>query len=100
MIDDGWDSVAGDSDQDQGEAEQEDEAELALHGYLGHEYYRDGEGDEEEIGNDIAGAHGDEVGVARATTRPGVRANLPVVVEGLALGQRCDDHGNQGRHEK
>ena len=44
--------------------------------------------------------HGDELRIALATLRPRVRGDLPVVVEGLALGQGGDDHGDEGDCEE
>lgn len=73
---------------------------LPFHGHGGAEYDWDGEDDEEEVGDDVACAHGDELGVPLATLRSGVRYHLPIVGEGATFGESCDDDADEGEHQE
>lgn len=59
-----------------------------------------GEGDEEQVGDDIAGPHRDELRVALTTFGSGVWHDLPVMVERLAFGQGSNDDGDEGHSEE
>lgn len=55
-----------------------------------------GENDEHQVGENVAGGHGDELDVALATLTAGVRQDLPVMFKGIALGKIANDDGDEG----
>ena len=98
--DDGRYPVAGNGHQNERESEEQRQGDLAARGHGGQLDDGDGEHDQEQVSDDVASPHGDELRIALATLRPRVRGDLPVVVEGLALGQGGDDHGDEGDCEE
>ena len=90
----------GNGDHDQRQGQEERERDLLLPRHAGSEDDGDGESDEQQIGNDVAGAHGDEIGVTGAAFGSRIGDDLPVVVEGLTLGQRGYHDGHEGRGEE
>ena len=73
---------------------------LPFHGHGGAEDDWDGEDDEEEIGDYVACAHGDELSVPLATLRSGIGDHLPIMVERATLRKSCDHDANEGEHKK
>lgn len=57
------------------------------------------ESDEKEICNNVAGPHGHELSCPLPTLGSWIGDDLPVVNEGLTLGEGCDDHGDE-RHDQ
>jgi hypothetical protein len=90
------DAVEGDGYHYEGEGEEEDELDFAFGGVLAAEDDGDGEEDEEEVGDDVAHGHGEELGVPLTALTAGVREDLPVVGKGAALGEVADDDGDEG----
>lgn len=66
---------------------------------MGADDHGDGEENEEEVGDDVADGHGDELGVALAALTSRVRKDLPVHVEGPAFDEVGDDDGDEGGDE-
>lgn len=97
--DDLRDAVDGDSDHNKTETEEEDQLNLALGRHLAAEDDRDGDEDEEQVRDDVADGHGEELRVPLAALAAGVGEDLPVVGEGLALGEVADDDGDEGSDE-
>ena len=93
--DDLRDAVDGDGDDDEAEGEEEHELDLALGRHLAAEDDGDGDEDEEQVRDDVADGHGQELRVPLATLAAGVGEDLPVVGEGSALGQVADDDGDE-----
>lgn len=66
------DAVDGHADDAKGKGEEQDQLDLAGQAHLGTDDHGDGEEDEEEVGNNIADGHGNELGVALAALGPRV----------------------------
>ena len=58
------------------------------------------EGDEQDVGNDISRAHGDQLRVVLSTLRTRIGHDLPVVAKRLTLGKSGDDNCNESCYEK
>lgn len=93
------DAVDGDADDAKGEGEEQDQLELAGQAHLGADNHRDGEENEEKVGNDIADGHGEELDVALAALTSRVRKNSRVHAEGPAFDDVGDDDGDEGGDE-
>lgn len=94
--DDVGDAVERDAHNGEAEGEEEHELDLALDLHVAAQEDGDGEDDEHEVGEDVAGGHGDELDVALAALAAGIGEDLPVVVEGPALDEVADDDGDEG----
>lgn len=92
-------TVQRDADGEQCQTEEQDEQDLALPRDLRGHNDGDGEGDEQQVGEDVAAAHDEHLREALATFAARVGNHLPVVREGLALDQVGDDDGDKGCHE-
>lgn len=79
MVDDVGHAHACNDYKGDGEAEQADEGEFALERDLRTQDDGDGKGDEEDIGNHVGGAHGDELCIALSALRAGVWHDLPIL---------------------
>lgn len=53
------------------------------------------EANDQEVGNDVARTHSDELGIAFPAFRSWVWDYLPVVAERLAFGESCDDNSDE-----
>ena len=71
---------------------------LRIHGRF--EDNRYWEANDQEIGNDIARTHGDELSIAFPAFRSWVWDNLPVMAERLAFGESCDDDSDECNGEE
>lgn len=60
----------------------------------------DWKGNEEQVGDDVAGAHSNELRIALTTLGPRVWHDLPVVGEGLAFCQGSDYDGSESDGEE
>ena len=54
-----------------------------------------GKTNEDNVSDYIAGAHRDELSDALSAHRARIWNDLPVMIEWLALGQSCDDYGEE-----
>lgn len=98
-LDDARNTVQSDADGEKAETEEQNEQDLALAGDLSRQNDRDGEGDEDKVGDDVAGAHGDHLSKALATFTAWVGLDLPVVRKRLTFGKVADDGGDEGDNE-
>lgn len=92
-------SVDGDCHNGQAERKQDEELELPAKLHVALDNDGDGEDDEHQVGEDVAGGHCDELDIALATLTTRVRQDLPVVSEGVAFGEIADDDGDEGEAE-
>lgn len=96
MRDDRRYPVTGDGHQYQRKGEQKGQRDLATSRHGRQMDDGDGEHDQEQVSDNVACPHGDELRIALTTLRPWIRGDLPVVVKGLALRQGRDEHGDEG----
>lgn len=89
-------SVDGDCHNGQAERKQDEELELPAKLHVALDNDGDGEDDEHQVGEDVAGGHCDELDIALATLTTRVRQDLPVVSEGVAFGEIANDDGDEG----
>lgn len=68
------------------------------HGRHNHNGY--GKSNQKQIRDNIASAHSDELRITLSTFGPGIRHDLPVVVERLTFGKRRNDHACEGNEEE
>ena len=67
---------------------------LCIHGRF--EDYGYGEANNQEIGDDVARTHSNELSVAFPAFRTWIGEYLPIVVERLTFGKSCDDNSDKG----
>jgi hypothetical protein len=60
---------------------------------------RDGEYNEQQVGEDVAGGQGDELDEALTTLTARVRQDLPVMLKRVALDEIANDDGDEGEAE-
>lgn len=89
-------AVDGDGDQDEGKTEQQDQGNFAFGGHVRLEHDGYGKGNQKQVGDDVAGAHGDELGVSLTTLCARVGQYLPVMIKGLAFGKSGNDDRGKG----
>ncbi len=64
------------------------------------QYYRDREGNQKNIGSDIARTHGDELRITLTTFCSRVWSYLPVFEEWLTFSKSRDYHGDEGHNKE
>ena len=69
---------------------------LPLEGHVGFEDDGNGEADEDDVGDDIACGHCNELRYSLSAHRARVWNDLPVMVEWLAFGQSRNDDCDEG----
>lgn len=96
----GRDSVSGDGDENGRQEEQRDQGYLFRNAHGGLPDQRDGEDDQNQVGNHVADAHDNELHQAFATFGAGIRHDLPIMIERLTFGEGSDNDANIGDNEE
>lgn len=99
LLDNAGGAVDGDADNAQAQREEEDKLDLAFDGLVAEEDDWNREEDEQEVRDDVAHGHGQQLGKALSTVAARVGIDSPVVGEGLALSQVADHDGDKGGYE-
>ena len=100
MRDDRFDTVTRDANEDERKTKEEDQGQLAFEVHVRSHDNRDRKDDEDEIGDDVGRAHGEELNGTLTALRARVGYHLPVVVIRLTLGLSGDDNSNEGDEEE
>jgi len=98
--DDGRNSVGGDGNQNGGKTEQQDEPDLGRELEVRFDDHRERKDDEEDVGDDVGGTHGDKLRICLPTMWSRIWHHLPIMVKGMAFGKSCDEHGDEGNDQE
>ena len=90
------DPITGDSDNKEVEGEEHDQLDFAFLAHLAP--YDDGYGeeDEQQVRDDVADSHGDELRIPLPTLSSRIREDLPIMRKRPAFHQITDDDGKEG----